>query len=156
MQRYRDFAPTPMDPAGLALPDHQEWLVAPCTLSRDSAVLEESNWYAQLEMLGGESETVEIHRFGHWACGWFEIVLVHPDRALELEDIEAALHNYPILDEMDLSEREIQAAARVWEDDLRLSERVEECKEAGISIFSARGTLPIAVLDQIIENWVHR
>jgi hypothetical protein len=34
------------------------------TRSRDSDTLTESNWICALELLGGESETVEIHRFG--------------------------------------------------------------------------------------------
>ena len=30
---------------------------------------------ATLRRLGGESTTVQVHRFNHWACGWFEIIL---------------------------------------------------------------------------------
>jgi hypothetical protein len=47
------------------------------------------------------------------------------------------LEDYPILDEMDWSEREWDAACEVWEH-AGLRERIECCSRAGISIFAAR------------------
>ena len=47
------------------------------------------------------------------------------------------LEDYPILDEMDWSEREWDAACEVWEH-AGLRERIEYCSRAGISIFAAR------------------
>jgi len=83
--------------------------------SRDTAdAVTQSNWTAQLESLGGESDTVEIHRFGHWGPGWIEIVLVHPDREREVEEIEGALADYPVLDDMALSALESEHAASEW------------------------------------------
>jgi len=78
--------------------------------------------------MGGESEDVQIHRFGHWANGWFEIVLVNPDKpelvklAQELED---SLENYPVLDENDFSEREHEAANETWKNCYREKGRIE-------------------------------
>jgi hypothetical protein len=77
--------------------------------------LEESNFAAALRILGGESDTVEVHRFGHWGPGWYEVILVHPDRAGDAEEIEASLEDYPVLDDTDLSEREHEAYIKAWE-----------------------------------------
>ena len=70
--------------------------------------MDESNFNVALEMLGGEGDDVSVLRFGHWANGWFELLLVRPNSAAETiaKKIEAKLDDYPILDEMDLSQRE--------------------------------------------------
>lgn len=113
MQRYRDFAPTSFDPKGSFLhgqdeehPDRGDWFVVPVSRNRDSEILEESNFDAALKILGGESATVEVHRFGHWGPGWFEIILVHPDREKDVQEIQDGLEDYPVLDEDGYSERE--------------------------------------------------
>jgi len=56
-----------------------------------------------------------VHRFGHWANGWFEIVIVHPDRLADVEEIESSLENRPVLDEDDLSTREHENYMQAWE-----------------------------------------
>jgi len=140
LQRYSEFRPTPCDQAGLGLDDRQSWLVAPVSQTRDSGPLDQSNFSAALAMLGGEGDTVEVHRFGHWGPGWFEIVIVDPsdaDRVEILGQIAAALADYPILDEMDYSEREEDEATESW-GFLSLSERIKLCSDNGISIFAAR------------------
>jgi len=79
--------------------------------------LEQSNFAAALEQLGGESETVEVHRFGHWGPGWFDIVIVNPSdtaRVSIAEGISRRLEDYPILDEEDFSERESDEFADSW------------------------------------------
>lgn len=89
--------------------DLSDWLVGP-SVGRDSGILAQSNFSAALELLGGEQEgIVEVHRFGHWAGGWFETINVKSDnlKAVKaLYDIHIALENYPILDEDDFHERE--------------------------------------------------
>lgn len=137
MKRYRDFQPTEFDPKGLALDDQQDWLVIPCSRNRDSNCLSESNFHTALKLLGGESETVEVHSFNHWACGWFEIIIVHPSREIDAQDIEDSLENYPILDEMDFSDREYERAGNYWEH-CRLKDRIDICRQYGVSIFAAR------------------
>jgi hypothetical protein len=128
MQTYSTFRPTGFDPAGICLPDNQDWLVAPCGVNRDSDALTRSNWECQLKALGGESEIVQVHRFGHWACGWFEIVLIDP-AALETvklaEELEAALENYPVIDDEHFSQTEHDEADEVWRNCYRERERVE-------------------------------
>lgn len=112
--------------------------------NRNSDLLTESNWDCALERLGGESETVQIIRFGHWACGWIEYLCVrefHPDQKdrtqnpdlvnfgrsdayIEAQEIEKELENYPVLDEDEFSEREHDEAQRVWKEFYDVSERV--------------------------------
>jgi hypothetical protein len=114
MQTYREYQPTGFDAKGLGLHDRQDWIVAPVGRNRDSEVLSNVNFETALEMLGGESETVEVHRFGHWGPGWFEIILVSPERAQDVEEIEGALENYPVLDESKLSEKENEEYYHNW------------------------------------------
>lgn len=118
MDTYARYRPTTHDTAGLALPDRQHWLVAPVTRNRDDGEpLTESNWATFLTRLGGEGNTVEVHRFGHWACGWLEIILVDPadtERVKLAGDMANALSDYPVLDENDWSEREDAACALAW------------------------------------------
>lgn len=104
MERYKDFSPTPMDPKGYELMDRQDWFVVPVMRTRDSEALAQSNFKTALEILGGEGEDVEVHRFRHWGPGWFEIILVRPDTNAEMEGIgiEGALEDYPVLDDADL------------------------------------------------------
>lgn len=119
MQRYADYAPSACDTKGLAFKgddreDYQEWLVAGGH-NRDSDDLGESNWHATLDALREIDPGSVDHyvvNFGHWAVGWVEIVLVRPDSAAakEAERIEAALSDYPVLDESDFSEREYESA----------------------------------------------
>jgi len=90
-------------------PDLSEWYIGP-SQGRDSDILTQSNFATSLFMLGGEQDgTVEVHRFGHWACGWFEQILVHEsaiDQLKKLDDIAEALTDYPVLDDDDYYQRE--------------------------------------------------
>lgn len=115
MQVYSEYAPTGFDSKGLGLEDRQDWIVV-CGKNRDSKLWEECNFDAAVSMLGGEGEDVEIHRFGHWACGWLEIVMVRPgtEAANQASKIEASLENYPLLDEDDYNERVFTEAQEVW------------------------------------------
>ena len=139
MQTYNEYAPTGFDNKGAFLQDQQAWLVVPVIQTRDSGALDESNFSSALAALGGESETVEVRRFGHWGPGWFEIIIVNPESpaAKEAESIENALADYPVLDESDFSEREWNRAAEYWAQ-CSISERVYYCSRYGASIFAAR------------------
>jgi hypothetical protein len=114
MKRYCDFRPSPWDRTGSsfsALAERLEWYVLPCTITRDSEALDLSNWHAamdRMEAIDPDGEAWEVHRFNHWAVGWFEILLVKPRSILEREAfrIEEELEAYPVLDEDDYSERE--------------------------------------------------
>jgi len=92
-------------------PDMSDWLRGP-SQGRDSDVLTQSNFVSALEALGGEVEgSVEVHRFGCWAGGWFEqiFVLATDLKAVEkLKSIHEALEKYPVLDEDDFYSREAE------------------------------------------------
>ena len=119
-------------------PNLSEYYLAPIFVSRDSDTLTRSNWRViqpQLKALGAET-----HRFGHWACGWYERVLIAADNepALRLADEWAEkLDSYPVASEEDWSELEHDEAYRWWQD-MGLRTRIEMCWEAGVSIFAAR------------------
>ena len=137
MQQYSEFRPTGFDAPGLGCEDRQDWLVLPISRTRDSECLEESNFHCALAILGGESETAEVHRFSHWGPGWFEIILLHPGRESDGEDIERSLEDYPVLDDEDLSGREWEAASETWERS-STRDRMEYCERASVSKFAAR------------------
>lgn len=142
MERYRDFQPTGFDPKGLCADRYGigEFVVLPCTQNRDSECLDRSNFEVALRMLGGESEDVQVHRFGHWGNGWFELILVNPANAEKLaiaEDIDNCLSEYVALDDEHLSELEFNTAYEYWER-MSVSQRVEYLQRVGQCIFAAR------------------
>lgn len=70
--------------------------------SRDSDVLENSNFESLLDKLGGESETILVSRAGHWAVGWVEEILVHEsdlESLNKLKDILETFSDYPVIDD---------------------------------------------------------
>lgn len=117
MTKYAEFAPTGFDHKGAFLREQQDWLVALVTQTRDSGPLDQSNFASFLAALGGESDTVEVHRFGHWGPGWFEIILIDPQspQVKIAEELEASLENYPVLDEQDFSKREHEEYCESWD-----------------------------------------
>lgn len=113
---YSQYVPTAFD-EHIILPDREDWFVAPASQTRDSGPLELSNFRTILADLGGEGEDVEVHRFGHWACGWFEVILVRPTPAMQeaVYHWMEALENYPAADDADLSEAEYDEFVCSWE-----------------------------------------
>lgn len=107
---------------------------------RDSDSVTRSNFIRGLELLGGESETVQIVRENHWAVGWIEWIAIHESDASSLtqaDELACAIEDYPIIDEDHHSELEWNEAADYWAR-LRVRDRAEYCERAGLSIFSAR------------------
>jgi hypothetical protein len=150
---YSKFSPTQFDPHQY-LEDREDWLVAPASRTRDSGVLTESNWEAQLAALDHVRAEYEIHRWGHWGPGWFEIVLVHPDHSEVVESLEYALEDYPVLDDSDYSNREQEAVFDYW-GTMTLKERIRLCSSEGASTFAARrDTPPVECFDRI-TYWVN-
>lgn len=116
MKRYSEFQPTGFDCKGLGIPDKQHWLVVPVSQTCDGEILERCNFNCALAILGGEHELCEVHRFGHWGPGWFEIIIIHP--ALESfaeRNIIEPLEDYPILDEEKFSEMELEEREEDWQ-----------------------------------------
>lgn len=96
--------------------DFPGWYVL-VTQTRDSDCLARSNFRSALEALGGEQDDqVEIFRFGHWACGWWEALAVKESSPAFViaEEIYEALQDYPIVDEEDFSALENEKAQDVW------------------------------------------
>lgn len=126
MKLYKNWAPSQHDIKGLNLADRQEWFVAPVIHTRDSDALERSNYKVILKELEKQptSRTAlnkdeldyEVHSFNHWACGFFEIILVRPGTLCDefAEKWEDALQEYPIADEFDYSNEENEEAQEVW------------------------------------------
>jgi len=122
MITYHDYAPTGFDPSGHALSDRQRWLVFPIGRNRDTDdPIEVSNWrttVAALEGISPEGKGWEIHRFGHWACGWFEIILISPRAKKVLacaEELCSSLADCPILDESDFNLAEDESQREAWD-----------------------------------------
>ena len=111
---------------------YKDWRVTSFARHRDSECWQESNFHVALRELGGETtDRVAVLRFGHWAVGWVEHILVAPStwqsgKAAELAEREA---NYPILDEHDFCEREQEAADLTWKNCYSSAERIRYIRE---------------------------
>ena len=119
LQTFGEFQPTQFDRKGKGADfENRDWLVSSIQLNRDSGLIEKSNWLTFIDDLGALEDEGghhwEIHRFNHWACGWFEIVILNPnsrdsrvlDQALKLE---SALQEYPILSEDRLQRLQLES-----------------------------------------------
>jgi hypothetical protein len=133
-QRYREYRPTQFD-SNIDI-DRGDWYVMPVSQTRDSGPLDQSNFQQFLEGLGGESETVEVHRFGHWGPGWFEIIIVNPsdEKAVKAaEDMAESLQHYPVLNDEDFSRREWEEFEESWDSWACKDLRKTLVKEYGLS-----------------------
>ena len=107
---------------------------------RDSDALTRSNFECGLEALGGESDTVQVVREGHWAVGWVEWIAIHEsdvDSLKKADEMLCHLSDYPVLNESHFSELEYQEAENYWQQ-MPIKYRVELCQEAGVCVFAAR------------------
>jgi hypothetical protein len=124
----KEFRPTQFD-HHYAVKDRENWFLAPVSRNRDSDALTRSNWNVFCGMIGEENEeTYEIHRFGHWGPGWFEIILINPENKKLVtigEEIENALADYPVIDDEHFSCLEYEEACEVWEKCYTDRERIE-------------------------------
>lgn len=109
------------------LGEQQNWLVVPVSQTRDSGHLEKSNFEVACERIADASDwrklQYEVHRFGHWGPGWYEIILVEPDTPCQsvAQSICDELNNYPVLDEDDWCKREYaEWSDRSYEDVCRI------------------------------------
>lgn len=142
MRTYSEFRPTGFDCRGLGLEDRQDWLVAPVGTNRDADRLTRSNWAVVTEDIAShdpEGTDHELHSFGHWACGHFDICLVRPgSKAAECaEGWESALADYPVASDDHHSELEWSEMAEYWEG-MSLRERVRVLSECDANIMAAR------------------
>ena len=127
MKTYKEFRPTQFD-SHITIENRENWFIASVTHNRDSGALTRSNWEVFVKMLGNENEdNYEIHRFGHWGPGWFEIILINPDNEQLIKignDIENALADYPVIDDEHFSRTEYEEACEVWRNCYNIKERI--------------------------------
>ncbi len=126
MKQYKDWAPSQHDIKGLNLPEWQEAFVIAMT-TRDSDRLEVHNWKflcSEADRLGAEEEKdYGIFNFNHWACGWFDILLVRKESPAfaRMQELIESLEDYPILDEdnfnWDDDEEDDEDDDDEWDDD---------------------------------------
>ena len=95
---------------------------------------------------------MRVIRHGHWGCGWIEYITVDdtaPDTLLDqCVEIARALDCYPVYDDDRYSEAQWKVIADYWEW-LDLRERVDLCRDNGVSIFAARRS---SVPDQVYQD----
>ena len=151
MKTVNDSAPTSFDHslgAFRAFADKGDWLVAPCGQTRDSGLLTRINFkamIASLDSIDPEGNDHETHRIGHWGPGWYDIVIIRPHtRACwDATEIEAALENYPVLDDHAYSTALHSAVESEWSS-MRIRDRLALMKRARseVSILQARYDSP--------------
>jgi len=110
------------------------------SITRDSDILEESNWKSFLRDYpeGFDEETnkgILITRASHWAVGWVDTIYIHESdyELLKICDkIREDLDNYPIYDEEDYSTRECDAQEESVRDEIKyqwLNKQYEDIDE---------------------------
>lgn len=120
-------------------PDWPEMFVF-LTRHRDSDALGRSNFVVALDTLGGESETVQVIRDSHWACGWVEWIAINESDADALAKAQRMcerLENYPVLDEMHFGQLEWDEASDWWAR-MSVCDRLEILQRFGLNVFGAR------------------
>ena len=116
---------------------------------RDSGLVEESNFWSALKALNGESKTVKVIRASHWAVGWIEVILIHESDKESVErgfEIEKAIESYPILDDIDFSERESE----------KIDEYIEEIRKDIANECGDRWNLTNNATDEEIYDMAER
>jgi hypothetical protein len=86
------------------------------------------------ELLGGESDTVAVERFNHFAVGWVDYLLVSPaDRAnlRIVRKVRRGLADNPVVDDGIFSEVESNECAEVWANCYTPRERLAYIREHG-------------------------
>lgn len=100
--------------------------------NRDSDVLTVSNFYSGLQAIGGETDTVVAVTENHWAVGWVEWIAIHESDTVALQKADAImgrLEDYPVVDEEDFSEQEIEEANEIWTSCYNEKERIAYIRE---------------------------
>lgn len=141
--------------------------------TRDSGLLERTNWDIIVNALAELNQTHEapqdpelesgdenyFYTFvaRHWACGWVEYAMVRRDAPDEYQELlyefESALAGYPILDETAYCVALYEEIYSIW-DHAGLRDRMEYCRQAGVSIFASRREVMPDQVYGILENLV--
>lgn len=110
------------------------------------------------EIEDGDGELVDSvtdARFGHWACGWYETILIHRSntKALDLaEQIMRGVDQYPLVDDIATSEEQWAQAQEQWES-MSIRERCELMRDE-LGYWIERGTVSLfaARRDELPED----
>ena len=135
-ERFGDSRPTGFDRRHGSFADsepHAQWYVV-AGQNRDSDALAKSNFECATSTLEACGEDAyHIHRFGHWGCGWYEVLIVNNENekaCTEADDMLRALADYPCLNDehysakmCELEECECSCCPKEWCD-------CEDCKKA--------------------------
>lgn len=135
-ERFGDSRPTGFDRRHGSFADsepHAQWYVV-LGQNRDSQALDKSNFECATDILKACGEDAyHIHRFGHWGCGWYEVLIVNNENekaCMEADNLLIALSDYPVLDdehfsakECEMGECECSCCPKDWCD-------CESCKKA--------------------------
>jgi hypothetical protein len=115
--------------------DLSVWGFAPIGVHRDSDLITQSNFDTALKELRGVSgKSVQVMHTTHWAVGWYDHVMVRTTAKKTMEkvlEICNRLDNYPVLDEEDLSRREVEQADGAYDNWARY-DVARMCEKAGI------------------------
>lgn len=105
--------------------DKGDWAVT-ISKHRDSDALQVSNYNViSRDMISRFEDDVEEHSFSHWAVGWVEhlFVRIHDEGGeftpafVAIMEWEERLEEYPIADEDDYSETEMEMGEGEWEEE---------------------------------------
>lgn len=133
------------------------------SVHRDSDTISRSNWRCMVRDFGGVDWTPNrdeyqwngppagphwdarpvcyIWRAGHSAVGWVDYMMIRADAPESVQkeagEVVAALADYPVYREEDLSDLEWDEACQLWEQS-SVADRVEYLQRAGLCIFAAR------------------
>lgn len=119
MKPYNEFVVSSFDHR-IPLEEREYWLVASSVQTRDSGPMARSNFKSTLEKLENTldytPESVEKHRIGHYAIGWYEIILVEPGSAAAstLKEVDEKLQDYCLVNEDNYQEELQEEALLVW------------------------------------------
>lgn len=118
--------------------DFSDYFVFPIIKTRDCDFLTESNFeILSKEMLplskelDNEEESVFVARMNHWACGFYEILLIHESDTKALDKAKKLvkeLNDYPVLDEQDYSDKQNDYVSKQWEE-MTLEEKKQLCED---------------------------
>lgn len=116
--------------------DMNGWTI--CTRNRDADALTRSNFEVIEEDMGS---ACEVHRTGHWACGWVEWLIL-PYTASEEDKEKAAqwiydLEQYPVANDDHFSNLEYTEAEEYWKT-ASMKDRLELAERFGLSPFVIR------------------
>lgn len=123
--------------------------------SRDSDIYEKSNFEVALEMLGGESKTVQVIRDSHWACGWVETIRVDlkDEKSLKIAiKIIQELDGYPVLDEDHFCEME-REYIESWADEHKYWLAKKLAKTFKLKIKTSTSLLKLAYELEVDHQW---